>query len=351
MADSQHDIKALVLAAGLGTRLRPITNKIAKPALPFFGSTVLDLWLNKIAKLKIPVAVNTHHLPEQIALIANNAILKQRPLISHEPEILGTGGALRKLDGWRGQSTVFICNADVIAGIDLAALFTKHFSSNNAATLCLLRKHQQGTNPVYADDREVVGIGKIERPSAKTPTQHTYACAMLLSAKLIEHIPAGQSIDLWPAVRAAFAQNLPVGAFFFDGFWADIGTPTSYWATCKDFMLRVCDSSATKLASSVGLDTWTESLANKSRLLVLPNKSEHPNGASIYGPTFMFGQKELSPGIKLGPNAMIFGSCHIGDNATIRNSLLLPGAKIDAGEFLEDVIALGSERIAVSGIA
>ncbi len=350
MTKQPTDFKALILAAGLGTRLRPITDHIAKPALPFFGSTILNLWLNKLAKLKMPLAINTHHLPEQIHEIAKDVTLEHRVTLSHEPDILGTGGALRKLDEWRGQSSILLCNADIISALDIDAFLAKHLAAGNAATLCLLRTHRAGTTPVYADDREVVGIGKIERATARTPSAHTYACAMLLSAPLVAHIPTGVHVDIWPAIRAAFAQNLSVGAFFFDGFWADVGTPLSYWQTCKEFLQRVCDNNGAKFASSLGLSSWQESLVNKSRLLVLPGTAERMQNAYLYGPAFVFGYHQFPSDLKLGPNSAIFGSCTIGDNATIKNSLLLPGTEIDAGESLEDVIAFAKTRVSVDAV-
>src|SRR4051812_38455198 len=108
-------LKGVVLAAGFGTRLRPLTELYPKPLIPFAGTTPLELALWQLGRAGIDEnAVNSHHRPDLIdAYVASNP-LKQKLKVSHETEILGTGGCYNPLRAWQGDNDLVVLNGDVV---------------------------------------------------------------------------------------------------------------------------------------------------------------------------------------------------------------------------------------------
>lgn len=134
-------MKAMVLAAGLGSRLRPLTDIAPKPLINLGGeATMLKLVLARLKNAGVTeVIINTHHLAEQIpAYLARHRNFGLRVEISYEPELLDTGGGLKKA-GWffNDGKPFFLHNADILTDIDLTALLNQHTSTNALATLAV----------------------------------------------------------------------------------------------------------------------------------------------------------------------------------------------------------------------
>jgi NDP-sugar pyrophosphorylase family protein len=134
-------MKAMVLAAGLGLRMRPLTLLRAKPALPVLNRPLLHWTMEKLARAGVREAVvNRHHLPETIADVLGTG--KRWGLLvrySDEPVILGTGGGPRAVRGWFGDDPLLIVNGDVLFDMDLRRLLAVHEARGARATLALRR--------------------------------------------------------------------------------------------------------------------------------------------------------------------------------------------------------------------
>jgi CTP:molybdopterin cytidylyltransferase MocA len=132
---------AMVLCAGLGTRLRPLTLRCPKPALPFFGSPLVRASFALLAGAGVRrVVINTHHLPELMAQEAAReaARLSLDLKISHEPVIQGTAGGLREARRLLGDEPFALLNGDAFMALDLSALLAEHQQRGNAATLAVV---------------------------------------------------------------------------------------------------------------------------------------------------------------------------------------------------------------------
>lgn len=137
-------MKAMVLAAGLGSRLRPLTDSTPKPLIDLGGGvTMLKLVLTRLKNAGVTeVIINTHHLAEQIPeYLAKHGNFGLKIEISHEPELLDTGGGLNKA-GWffDDGKPFFLHNADILTDIDLTALLKQHTETNALATLAVSRR-------------------------------------------------------------------------------------------------------------------------------------------------------------------------------------------------------------------
>ncbi|MEO8359044.1 MAG: nucleotidyltransferase family protein, partial [Vicinamibacteria bacterium] len=131
-------MKAVILAAGLGTRMRPLTDKTAKPALPVLNEPLIVRTLRELKRAGVSeVMINLHHRPETIRAAIPHGDLGLKIKFSRETAILGTGGALRKVRAWVGREPVLLVNGDVIFDFDLKAMVAMHKKTNALATLAL----------------------------------------------------------------------------------------------------------------------------------------------------------------------------------------------------------------------
>ncbi len=144
-------LTAYLLCAGYGTRLRPLTDRIPKPAITFLGKSALEINKRKIEMLQPQRwMVNTHYLPEQIEALAKQLDLETL----HEPEILGTGGCIANAASiLRGTDHFLVHNADLIHNIDLKTLWDQHLSSGALATLAGVQNPDHNTLSVDKDGR------------------------------------------------------------------------------------------------------------------------------------------------------------------------------------------------------
>ncbi|HSC57663.1 MAG TPA: nucleotidyltransferase family protein, partial [Nitrospira sp.] len=162
-------MKAMILAAGLGTRLRPLTNTIPKPLLPIAG-TPLIVWNLLLLKRHgfHDVIINLHHLGPMIEqALGNGSKYGMRIYYSHEPVILGTGGGIKQAEPNFSGEPVLILNGDTLFDLDLEALCAFHQRRQAAATLALRSDPDAtrwGVVEINADGRvvRIVGRGSTE---------------------------------------------------------------------------------------------------------------------------------------------------------------------------------------------
>lgn len=235
---------AFLLAAGFGTRLRPLTLARPKPLLPVCGVPMLDYALAHVrAHGHNDVLVNAHYLWEQVAVWAEtNGVALQVEL----PSILGTGGGLRAALPDQGD-TVVIVNADILSDVDLTAL-SEAVPPGGAAMALRPAPDAGDIGPVEADDAGlVVRITSVVPSDAGRPGTH-FTGVHAMSRGAVEAIPdEGESCVVRTAYRSLVPARL-VGHTVHAGAWVDVGTPHAYLAA----NLAVLDG-----AVNTPIDPWT----------------------------------------------------------------------------------------------
>jgi NDP-sugar pyrophosphorylase family protein len=211
--------KGMILAAGLGTRLRPLTNSTPKPLIEVGGKKIIEFGIEMLARGGVTdIVVNLHHLPDQIkSYLGDGARYGVRIAYSFEPEILGTGGGVKKVeDFFDGPAAVI--NGDVIMDICLAQVIEFHLKGGFDATL-VLRRREDGENytPVETAGTEIrsFGAGKM-----------MYTGIQIIGPELLKLLPKNAFSDIvTDGYKPLLKKGGQVGAFVHDGFWTDIGTP------------------------------------------------------------------------------------------------------------------------------
>lgn len=221
-------MKALLLAAGLGTRLRPLTLFRPKPLCLFYGQPILDLAYGQVLRGGVSsIAINVHYLADKIRdhVAVERSVYKEKPLISFEEEILGTGGCINPLRAWLARDPLLIFNADIIADLDVNALLSQHLASGADATMVLLPHLKEGTTPVSWDgERRIKGIG-----GNHSGRKATFAGIHIVGPKLVDAIPKQGFQHIIDSYQALLSAGGKVEAFLHEGFWADLGTPEDYF--------------------------------------------------------------------------------------------------------------------------
>ncbi len=225
-------LRGMVLAAGYGTRLAPLTDHVPKPLLPIDGTTLLERAVGILAGAGCTaVGVNTHHLGGMIARQLEVADLPVPVSVFPETEILGTGGALAGAREFLGGAENFLLhNGDVLWDGDAAALVQQHGRTGAVATLLLT--DWPAVNTVFmADDDRILSL----RGNGGEGRRLTYTGIGVFSHRILDDIGPGFSSLVDPLERALAAHPGSVRAMVQDGtHWSDLGTLGRYLRALAD---------------------------------------------------------------------------------------------------------------------
>ena len=210
-------MKAMILAAGRGERLRPFTAHTPKPLVEAGGETLLGRHLARLASAGFAHAViNVSHLAEQIvARFSNGAPPGIRIDWSHETEPLETAGGIAHARGLLGSEPFLLVNSDIWCDFDFSRLKDVRLEARLAHLVLIPNPafHPAGD---FTLQRGLIGNGPAPR--------YTYAGISVLSPRLVDGVAAGQKAQLAPLWRAA-ADRGEVSGELYEGYWSDVGTP------------------------------------------------------------------------------------------------------------------------------
>ena len=252
-------MQAMLLAAGFGTRLRPYTLIRPKPLFPILNVPLLHILLDKLVAVGCgKVVVNCHHLAEQI-----EAAVVGRPevILQFEPEILGTGGSLRKALPLFDNGPVLVMNGDIYHNIDVHGLLDYHLKNDHLVSMAM--HDYPRFNTVQVSNGRVVSFAGQE--SGIEGETLAFTGIHVLDKNVIARIPeAGffHIIELYKRIAAVGK----VGSLRVDGsFWRDIGTPGDYLDLHHELLChqepgltapRWCVSKDARVAEDVVLNDW-----------------------------------------------------------------------------------------------
>ncbi|HRP69458.1 MAG TPA: sugar phosphate nucleotidyltransferase [Turneriella sp.] len=222
-------MNAFLLAAGLGTRLRPLTDKVAKPALPVAGLPMLAYSLNFFFEAEVKkLAVNTHHAPQTIHRALKKIEMPWQLHISHEEKLLDTGGGVKKCEAFLAGERVLLANGDIVSDVDIARLIRFHEARKAKLTLVVV-PHPNANAIAPITIRANDAIVDINRTFDKTNTgSHLYAGVAIFEPILWQYLKSEPSSIVYTAYTALIAAGEKVCAYVHDGIWFDCGIIESY---------------------------------------------------------------------------------------------------------------------------
>lgn len=221
-------MKAFLLAAGYGTRLRPLTDTVPKCLVPICGKPLLEHWLELLRYHGVTdVYINTHYLADKVSSYIKEHNAKNTGITAHEmyePSLLGSGGTIKSGREFVGDEDFLICYADNLTNMDLSALIKKHRESNCVLTMALFRT----TTP------KMCGIAKLEGDiitefceKPENPESNLANAGIYVASKTIfDYIPDREVVDFGHDVLPLLCGKM-VGVET-DSYLIDIGTPANY---------------------------------------------------------------------------------------------------------------------------
>jgi NDP-sugar pyrophosphorylase family protein len=223
----------MILAAGLGTRMRPLTRLLAKPALPVLDRPLLHWTLDALAAAGVDeVAINTHHLPATVRkAVGSGRHWGMTITWSHERTILGTGGGPRRLRAFFGDQPCLLVNGDVFFRFDLRKLVARQRRTGARVVLGLIpNADPRRYSAVTLDGRgRIRAIAGRPRPAAGRPWLFTGI--HLIDPALLERLPSGPSDSVRDLYVPLLAEGTRLEGVPLRGAWYDLGAPPLYLAS------------------------------------------------------------------------------------------------------------------------
>jgi NDP-sugar pyrophosphorylase family protein len=231
-------MKALILAAGLGTRLRPYTDHTPKPLFTISNQTLLDITIAKLIKAGCSaVIINTHHLHKQIEAFVAGQTYGVPVHTRHEQNILGTGGAIKNLTDFWDDQPFMVVNADIVSEIDFTQVYHFHCRHSHPATLVLTDNTE--FNSVACDSEGFV-TGFYQGPS--DASQHASSALTFTGIQVLDPVILDYIADMMPAssidaYSRMIAEGKKIQAYIPENaYWKDVGTPERYKAAVYETM-------------------------------------------------------------------------------------------------------------------
>jgi len=239
--------KAMILCAGLGTRLRPITHQIPKPLVPVLNLPNLMYQIALLESAGVEeIAINLHHLPDAIENFLNEATgLKTRFHFLHEPILLGTGGGVKNAEKFFGRERFILMNCDFVSNVNLKPFVERHITGNRLATMLLIEDTKR--QPLYS----AVGVNQsgnlVQLPKAQLETPQRigiFTGIHILEAETLENLrsePCGINDILYPKLMSSSAARVS-GEFLGEEYWLDTGDIPTYFETSMELLKRFSEA-------------------------------------------------------------------------------------------------------------
>jgi mannose-1-phosphate guanylyltransferase len=339
-------MKAMVLCAGLGTRLRPVTHTWPKPAVPLLGAPLLRYTFATLAKAGVKdVGINTHHLPQVMEAVARAE--SQRAGLSltvvHEAgEIQGTGGGIRGLRAVLQGGDFAVLNGDVLFALELGPVLDAHRASGAASTMVLLPMPEGETyNAVEVDPsgavRRIAGKGP---GGAKLSNWHFSGVHVMTPAVFDFMAPSGpEDINRDVYVKMIEAGLTVRGHVLTDrgAYWSDLGSPPRYAATHQQLLFGQVPTERFGAANPFALprgagNFWAHPTATLS-------------GVKVAGPAWFGEGATLEPGVLVGAAVSVGPGAHVGAGAKLNRVAVLDGARVPKDVLLEDALVFGDGQV------
>ncbi|MGB9714711.1 MAG: sugar phosphate nucleotidyltransferase [Candidatus Bathyarchaeales archaeon] len=328
-------MKALILAGGFATRLRPISCTRPKTLLPVVNKPLLQWIFERLAKNNIKEAIlAVNHQTE--VYIKQHKIPKRGVKVkySRDPwkKPLGTGGAIKNSEAFIGRDSPFlVLNGDIFADVNYMEIVKMHREKRAVATIALCKVEDPSRYGVaeLADDNRIIRF--IEKPPREeAPTNLINAGVYVFNTEIFNYVPEGKAVSMEREIFPKLAEEGRFYGYIHEGLWMDIGKPEEYLQLNKTL-----------------LDLLPNKQANKRTMFEVKNpvvfgKKVLIGEKSVIGPYVVLGQDVTIGKNVMIHNAIVFPDTMIGDSASIsgaiigENVLIGKGVKIESGCIVGD---------------
>ena len=305
-------MQSVVLAGGEGTRLRPLTLTVPKPAMPLAGRPFLTFMLDWLASHGVTESIlSCGYRSDDVRRVLGDIYdgMRLRYVIEEEP--LGTAGPIRlAADAGVLADRFLVLNGDTLTDFDLGAELEQHERTGAEGTLALAGVEDTasyGVVPTDAGGRVVEFLEKVDNPS----TNRINAGAYVLERSVADRIESGRAVSFEREVFPAMAREGVLYGFMAEGYWIDIGTPERYLEATYDLLAR-------RVASR------------------LPASDE--TGSLIYAGS-------ITSGARIGPGSVVGPHCVVGEGSVVERSVLHESVRVGRDCLVADAVLAEGVRV------
>lgn len=320
-------MRVMIMAAGIGTRLRPVTDLVPKPMAPIVNRPALYHILRLLRRHGMnEVIINLHHLPEAITdYFGDGRVVGMDITYSYEPELLGTAGGVKNNEDFFNQQTFLVVSGDALTDVDLTGLIAAHRRNGSIATMAVAEVADPSLYGVVVtnDDGKVVGFQ--EKPTREEARSRLCNCGIyVFEPEILSHILPQQFDDfgkrLFPDLLRS---HIAFHAQTVSGYWSDVGNLREYIRGNQDALAGRVDIEipGKEVRPGVWVDDGAE-IAASARIeppVVIGREAEIHEDAVIDGPSV------------IGDRCVVGAGAHVARALILERSQVLPGSVVVEG--------------------
>jgi len=313
----------MVLAAGLGTRLRPLTYEITKPMVPVLDRPVMEHIVDLLDSHSFEhVIANLHYFPDTI-----RDHFGERLQYRYEPELLGTAGGVRGCADFFGDEPFLVISGDALTDIDLGALVARHRQSGGIATLAVKQVADTREFGVVLHDREGRITGFQEKPAPEEALSDLGNCGIyVFDPRIFEYFPERPFVDWAQDVFPVLLENdVPFHIHEVREYWNDVGS-----------LGELRQGTFDALSGELHLQIDGQEV---SPGVIVAGDSPLRADTEIDGSAWIGRDVDIGPGVRLMGPLVLGQGASIGERAQLRECIVLPGTEIAADSILIGAIA------------
>lgn len=327
------ELRAMVLAAGLAERMRPLTEHCPKPLLPIANRPVMGYVLEHLGRHGFrEVVANVHYRPQEIVDgFGNGAAYGVDLSFSYEEELLGPAGAVRRCKDFLEGDTFLVTGADDLTDMDLTAFLEAHRRAGAVASIGLVEVEETSQYGIVVTDEHGRIERFVEKPKGEPPSRTANTQIYLFEPEVFDFIPPDRPYDFgFDAFPAMVEAGVPFYGFRLDGYWRDIGSLSDYLDAHVDIMEGRFDASVPGQQERPGI--W------------LGEGCEIADGVELIGPAVIGSRCRIEEETEVG------GATAVGDGGVIRFGARVWNCAVFAGSEVPAVAKLERAVVTAAGI-
>jgi mannose-1-phosphate guanylyltransferase len=316
-------MKAMVLAAGLGTRLRPLTYEITKPMVPVLDRPVMEHIVDLIDRHPFDgVIANLHYFPDTI-----REHFGERISYRFEQELLGTAGGVRACAEFFGDEPFLVISGDALTDIDLTAFAARHRDAGGIATLAVKRVADTREYGVVLHDRDGRITGFQEKPAPEEALSDLGNCGIyMFDPRIFDYFPETPFVDWAKDVFPALLENdVPFYIHEVEQYWNDVGS-----------LAELRQGTFDALRGELRLDMEGEQVRPG---VTVVGPSPLREDTDVDGELWIGRDVQIGAGVRLMGPIVLGDGARVGDGAQLRESILFPGTEVAPDSILIGAIA------------
>ena len=349
-------MKAMVLAAGLGTRLRPLTGSISKPMVPIVNRPVMYHILSLVKKHGFDKAVaNLHYHPHAITnYFGRGQSIGIELRYSLEPKLLGTAGGVKNVENFLGDGSFLVISGDALTDLDLTRLARQHQEAGGIASLALKRVKDPSRFGVVIQGENNRIAGFQEKPPPGEELSNLCNCGIyIFEPEIFDYIPEKSFYDFGKQVFPDLvARGIPFYGFEIDGYWNDVGSLAQYRIGNFDALtgqVKVEIPGEEILPGiHVGKGTYISKTARLEPPVLLGDYCRVGEGASLIGPLTVGDHSVIEAGASL-EGVIKWRAAQTGAGAQVTGGIIGTGAHIRDDVHIGDRAVVGDRCVIGAG--